>query len=104
MGGQCHPRPLVLEANNDDYKLHPILYRQLQRQSGAHAMDQFASYSNCQYVMYNSPTWEVGIEGVDVIKAGTISSYDLNIFDSLALDGHTYCGPQWPQAMWYRPF
>ena len=50
------PDRLSRQANNDDYKLHPRLYRRLQHHFGPRTLDRFASYRNRQCERYNSLT------------------------------------------------
>ena len=109
------PDRLSREANNDDYKLHPRLYRRLQRHFGPRTVDRFASYRNRQCERYNSLTWDVGTEAVDAFSQRWEDDHNwcnppwsllprlVNFLTHRPRVEAVVIAPEWPQAMWFRP-
>ena len=109
------PDRLSRETNNNDYRLHPTLYRRVQRHFGPRTVDRFASYRNRQCERYNSLTWDIGTEAVDAFSQHWAGDRNwcnppwsllprlVNFLTHRPRAEAVVIAPEWPQAMWYRP-
>ena len=111
---------LSREADDEDWKLHPQLFADLDARWGPHTVDRFASANNAQCRRFNSRWRDPLTEAVDAMARHwrahpTTGELEVNwvnppwseladVVQKLREDGAaaTVVAPYWPSAIWFR--
>ena len=96
-----------------EWKLHPNLFRFIEKCFGPHTVDRFASLRTTQLPRYNSLLWDPASEAVDAMAqnwSGEINFVNApfkmipRILDKIAEEQATatIIAPVWPSQVWFR--
>ena len=101
-------------ASPYDWKLHPVLFRNLNEMWGPHTVDRFAALHNCQIPRYNSMFMDPQMEAVDALAQSNwnqemnfcnppfhLIQKILTVLEAQSAEA-TIIAPWWPAQTWSR--